>query len=76
MIQETGMLTLISGVRASGTHAGVLMIRIQKVFVKNGAIQEKMVIYIWIKVCLMGRMRRTEITFDHGDLTLHKTVEG
>jgi hypothetical protein len=53
MIRETEKLTLISGVRASGTHAGVLMIRSQKVFVKNGVTQEKMVIYIWIKVCLM-----------------------
>ena len=76
MIQEPEKLTLISGVRASGRHARVPMRRIQKVFVKNGVTQEKTVIYIWIKVCLMGRMRRKEIKSDHGDLNWHRAVEG
>lgn len=75
MIQVAEKQTLICGVRVSGTHVGVLMMRSQKVSVKNGVNLVKIMMCTRTKVYLtfpiMERMKRKGILIGHGDLTPH-----
>jgi hypothetical protein len=79
LIQVTGKLIMISGVRANGTHAGGRTTKIQKVRVRSGQTLAETVTHHLKRGCLiilaMEKMNGRLIIIVHGDLTPPK-VEG